>query len=345
MMTPDLQSTFPDFYRLSLVLYDNMKPIALVILSFGLTYRIFRGIFGDVGEMLRGLMTTGILVALIAVFPRLVNDFQLVVYEYVEAIGGDPSKAAERYTEVVAEVKQERNSEKSLWSVLWSVDAGIGEALTYASLYLISMLARCIMFLFFIIQQGLLIYGIAVAPLFISFFSVDGLRRVAGKYMMSLACIALWPLGWSFSDVITERLIEIMAENSGFLGSQSYFLTLATSIWIIFSSISAPLLINKVLVKGQTLGVAVLGTAANAVAQMISYGISGGATTFTSGGSASGIKASTVLSSTAGYAMGAAGYSSPLLPVYMGAGVGLATGKRPSGNYNEQAAQFDKQYK
>jgi len=121
------------------------------------------------------------------------------------------------------------------------------------------------------------------------------LQNVGRNYLLNLLGIMIWPLGWGVAGLITQGMIDFMTDQS-FLSSQSATGVIGYSlqnlmglaflgIWIIFSTIAAPVIIQKAIATGNSV-------ASNMFSGAFAAGKAAGtsaATTF-AGGGAAGIK-------------------------------------------------------
>jgi len=345
MKSGDLQSVFPALYANAMKLHDYILPIAVAIVIIGLSLKVWRGSFGDVSEMLRGILTAAIIAFIIPLFPDWTNQLQLVGYRITEEIGADPTQTNQRYASLLLGGAQDADKKLGIWDLLSSGDVSIGEVISYANVNLASQFAMAVNYLFFWIQQILLIYGIATAPVFIAFFIVDSMRGVARQYLLRLVSVALWPMGWAIANVLTQGLLDksVGGEATPFGASQSFFLIIVVTLWILFSTIAAPLMISKMLTQGMNAGSVLLKGLASSVGQGVTYAVGGGVAAHMMGAGVAGITASAGASGFAGYTSGAMGSSSMIVPSAIGLGIGMASNRtQPKGNYNSKAQQIYK---
>ena len=92
---------------------------------------------------------------------------------------------------------------------------------------------------------------------------------------MNLVGVLLWPLGWAVAALITQGILDYMTDPSlKYLDPTATFYTLQESIgvlviafWIIFSTIAAPVVIQKVLNHGMLAGGQLISGAASSFLQ------------------------------------------------------------------------------
>ena len=246
----------------------------------------------------------------------------------------------------------EGESEVGFFDILTDSNGGVGKALLYLILLLSSFFALVIQYLLFISQQFLLIYGIAVAPVFLAAFMTSSLREIARKYFLSLTAIMLWPLGWAFADITTTALLERAADaeiySSGtgaFLSrtAQSLFYAFTISIWLIVSTIAAPFVVSKVVTNGANAGGALFGRFSSALGLGASYGVMAGATAKMTGASGLRTALATGAAGLGGVMSGGAGGGGFLIPATIGmaaARSNMAKDAKGSTDYNKKASKI-----
>ena len=145
--------------------------------------------------------------------------------------------------------------------------------LLWPLVHLLNMIALGCMWLMMAVQQIFYIVEIAVSPIFIGFLMIPRLVGTATRFFCSLVAITLWPLGWAVSDLLTKALIDMSVNptnNLGetALGSVGTFLGMwvVLAIWVIGSSLMAPLLISVALMGGTSGLLAVFGATVGATA-------------------------------------------------------------------------------
>ena len=94
----------------------------------------------------------------------------------------------------------------------------------------------------------------------------------------------LWPLGWGVAALLTNGLIDFMADQSflnvvgGPVGSDLYGLQNligvgALALWLIFSTIAGPVILQKAIASGSQAGAALAGGAATAAGAAVTAAV------------------------------------------------------------------------
>jgi hypothetical protein len=139
----------------------------------------------------------------------------------------------------------------------------IGDQLMWAITLALSWAAAAVMWLMQIAQQLLYLIEVAISPAFIAMLMIPALSHLARRFFMTLVSICLWPLAWSICDLVTKFLIDLAVNPTGSsglaiangaafvtgpLGPMAYLLVVA--IWVIGSSLFAPVFISILLAAG-----------------------------------------------------------------------------------------------
>ncbi len=338
---------FADSFPILLVhvrkLYEWFVIISTVILFSGLSMATWRGMLGNLTEIVRGIVTVAVITVIFGFFPQWVDQLQRIAYEgVVNQLGASPAETHQRFAELVTE-PVDQDTEVGVWDILFSDNGGLGKVIIYAGIYLLSKLAWFLMWLAFLVQHLLLLLGIAVSPLFLSMFILNATRGIAIRYILSLIGIILWPLGWAVADVITRSLLDLAAKDQIYFltqndvvlfGSQTVFFLLVLSLWVIFSTLAAPRLVAVAITTGSQVGAALLGGFGGALATGATTGI-GGAAVASAGGAGGAALAAGGVGGSAGFLSSSAGGSGGLASAGIGA---LAVGAVSMSNKSSGAS-------
>ena len=146
-------------------------------------------------------------------------------------------------------------------------------AILWPLVHLLNLIALGLMWLMSAVQQILYVIEVAVSPIFIGFLMIPRLVGTAAKFFALLAAICIWPIGWAVCNLLTKALIDIAVNPTNNLGATAfsvgtmvvgYWVVLA--VWVIGSSIAAPLFVSMALMSGSSGIAPVLGASVGAVA-------------------------------------------------------------------------------
>ena len=122
------------------------------------------------------------------------------------------------------------------------------------------LLASAILFYAYIVQKMILYLGYSLSPIFIGFMATRSLSHIGNRYILGLVGVIAWPLGWAVAAIVTQGLLTFMTDQSFLQGSsvagaanyglQNFIGVALLGVWIIFSTIAAPLIIQKALTEG-----------------------------------------------------------------------------------------------
>lgn len=346
-MSSNLETEFPDLYHNAMALYGSSEQIAVVLITIGFSLKVYHSMFGDVGNMLRALLSVAICGMVIHFLPDWMNDFQLLGHAFADSTGSTPGKIHEDFANMILSSGNDPEKPIGFWDVILSRDTGFGEAISYAAVYVASQCVWAISYLFNWVQQLLLIYGIAIAPVFVAFFMLDALKGVAGVYIQGLISLAFWPFGWAIANVFTRTLLDMSVDPDGAVNSHALWSIIIVTLWILFSTVAAPFLVSKLMTKGVNAGSTLLKGFVFSIVQAGAYAVGAGATTHLmrqgSGKASSGrwVAGSAAIGGTLGYATGAMNVSAPTVPAIVGVSAGLmGKSSNSKGAYSKQADEI-----
>jgi hypothetical protein len=208
------------------------------------------------------------------------SDARVDIYDPNNALGG-----GNNFSEGITSINGGAivQGQSGLASMLPNPGGSIGDQVLWAITLCLSWIASGIMYLMRIAQQLLYLLEIAVSPVFVACLMVPALTYLARRFFMTLVSICLWPLAWSVCNLVSQFLINLAVNptnNStlstlntgsmltGPLAGVAYLLVVA--VWVIGSTIAAPIFIGVLLgtgggataaVFGATLGAATISAA------------------------------------------------------------------------------------
>src|SRR2546429_7537994 len=194
--------------------------------------------------------------------PQWGNEAQHILQTSIlDGLGVDPSNVHDQYNQLLA-VKRDTGSDRSWWDTLGDLTGFTVETLISGVLWMIGQFASLLLVWAYIIQKFILFSGHALSPLLIGFMAIRPLRSVGSSYLLNLAGVLLWPLGWGVAALITQGILDFMTDPSlkyldptaTAYSLQTSFGVLVLAFWIAFSTIAAPLVIQKVLSSGALVG-------------------------------------------------------------------------------------------
>jgi len=287
----DFNSLFPNFASDCAELRRVLLPVAFLFIVIGV---LSSGISArrSPSTYMRTVARMLCIVATLALLGTWGNEItQRMDFTVREVLHADPAQVHVQYQQAL-QAEGAQGSDRSWWDNLFSSEA-IFESLISAALFGIGILAGAIQFYAYIVQKFILYLGYAISPIFIGFLAVRTLQSIGNHYLLGLVGVMLWPLGWATASIVTKGLIDFMADQSflitgGAGGTAGYtlqaLLGLAVlGLWIIFSTIAAPVILQKAIASGAQVGQALASGAATAATAGMTSGASAAA-----GGSAVG---------------------------------------------------------
>lgn len=353
-MTTSFTDMLPELIEESRRLYGTFSIIASVLVFLGLTISAVNGSFGSLDRAIRGLVTAALVVAMIGIFPRLTDMLQDMGHSMVVEIGADPGESHKKFAHLIAGPETGEGEEVGFWDILWNSDnGGIGKAILYAVVLVLGKVCLAVMWLATLIQNIVMLLGVAIAPVFLAMFSIESTRGIAGRYFLTLVAVICWPQGWALADLVTTGILRMAAGNGIYnaasdskvlAGTEMLFLIVVLSLWMLSSTIAAPLAISKLLVHGSQVGSSLLQSAGMATSQGMSYSIGAGVTTALGGGGSAATGAAAAAAGVGGMVSGAMGSSGILIPAVIGTVAVMASSKvqSPEQEADEMATKMRK---
>jgi hypothetical protein len=88
--------------------------------------------------------------------------------------------------------------------------------------------------------------------------AIPALKDIGRNYLLNLAGVLLWPLGWAVAALVTQGMLDYLSNPaldymdlaSAQPNMQKTIGTATVGFWIIFSTIAAPVIIQRVLATG-----------------------------------------------------------------------------------------------
>ena len=258
----DFNSMFPNFLDRCLELKNLLMPLAYLLITGGLIAATIAR-HRSASAHLRSFGKTIVLIMLLVYLPNWGNQVVSLVDSTVkDVLKVNPAKIHDQY-KAALELKKATEGEKSWWEKLMDWRAAPLEWLLTGIFMFLGWLASAIMWWAYLLQTAILYLGYSLSPIFVGVFMVPSLTELGRRYFLKLVGIMFWPLGWGVAGLVTEGMIDFMTDRN-FLsvpvgGNELYSLQnmmgLAfLGIWIIFSTIAAPIIMQKSVETGSSVG-------------------------------------------------------------------------------------------
>lgn len=286
----DFQTMFPNFMNQCLSLKTLLTPIAFVLITGGLIASTIAN-HPNGSAQLQSIAKVIVFVVLLVFLPTWGNQIVSIVSDTVtNVLKVNPAQIHDQY-QAALQLKKTPDGNSSWWERLIHFP-DLMEGLISAFFLVLGWLASTIEWWAYILQTAILFIGYALSPIFIGMMAFPALQVTGRKYLFNLVGIMLWPLGWGVAGLITQGMIDFMTDQS-FLSSGSTggaidyslqnLMGLAfLGIWIIFSTIAAPTIIQHTITNGISAasslfsGAFAAGSAAGAAGAMSLAGSAGG---------------------------------------------------------------------
>jgi hypothetical protein len=254
------ENIFPTFVQKCGELNELLRMVAFALFIVGTIMLVTHGFSGK--TLLLHMVRLFVLTALLVFLPQWGNQVQsLLQSSILNGLGVDPSNVHDQYNQLLI-IKRDTGTTHSWWDIISNINGFTVELLITGILWLIEQFASLMLFWAYIIQKFILFSAYGLSPLLIGLMAIRPLRHTGSRYLMHLVGVLLWPLGWAVAALITQGILDFMTDPSlKYLDPTATFYTLQESIgvlviafWIIFSTIAAPVVIQKVLDHGVLAG-------------------------------------------------------------------------------------------
>jgi hypothetical protein len=279
----DFNSLFPTFLSQCTQLKTTLMPVAYLLLVVGMISSTITG-QRSAGAYMRSIGRTIDYVMLLTFLVTWGNQLtQIVNTTVTETIQADPANVFDEYNAALV-AKKTTSEQTGWWDKLFHAGTTIFEAIVSGFLWLFGLLASAIMFYAYIVQKMVLYLGYSLSPIFIGFMAIRSLSHIGNRYILGLVGVIAWPLGWAVAAIVTQGLLTFMTDQSFLQGSsasgavnyglQNFIGVALLGVWIIFSTIAAPLVIQRALTEGYQAGSLLLSGATAAGLSGLSTGAS-----------------------------------------------------------------------
>lgn len=261
---------FPGFVQATADLHRLLLPMSLVLLTIGLIVEFWHGMPTPF-ELMKALVKMFLVILLLARSHDLINEGQIYVKTWMEkSIPARPENVAERFKEKLAEAQNAQETEdESFLGQIFST-RHLFEGIIFALLTLIAWLAMAVMAFVYSVQRALLLACWSISPLLFPLLAIRPLSGLGLRHLLRILGIMLWPVGLGLAATFSEGLIEVIATGTSFAdvsttqalgrGLTSLLGVVVLSIWILFSTFTAPLLIQRLLLGTEGAGLALART-------------------------------------------------------------------------------------
>jgi hypothetical protein len=258
----DFNTMFPNFVNQCLSLKTLLTPVAFVLITGGLIASTIAN-YHNGAALIQSIGKIIVFVVLLVFLPTWGNGIVSIVGDTVtNVLKVDPAKIHDEY-QAALQLKKSSDGNSSWWEKLISF-TNIMESLISAFFILLGWIASSIEWWAYILQTAILFIGYALSPIFIGMMAFPSLQNTGRIYLFNLVGVMLWPLGWGVAGLITQGMIDFMTDQSflsappvggeaggAVLYSLQNLMGLAfLGIWIIFSTIAAPTVIQKAFTNG-----------------------------------------------------------------------------------------------
>jgi len=267
------ESIFPTFLSKCGELHTLLLSVAYALFITGVIVTVSQRFTHR--ALLHLLMRLLLLTSLLVFLPAWGNQIQQLLQDSIlSGLGVDPSQVYQQFNQLLV-IKRDTTAQSSWWNVLSQLHNFTTDHIISALLWLVGQMASLMMFWGYIFQKVILNLGYALSPMLIGFMAIPALKHIGGRYLLNLLGVLLWPLGWAVAALVTQGILDFMSDpsfqyidpTSTLTDLQKTIGVAAVGFWIIFSTVSAPIIIQHVVSSGAQAGSQLLSGGASSFIQ------------------------------------------------------------------------------
>lgn len=276
---------FPSFEQQIQKLHELLLPVAIVLIIVGLLSALRYAYTPR--SIMRALMLSALITASIAFWSDWMNLVQESTQSLVNEMDANPQNAANRYVELIIENSGGNEKPVSILKIRLSM---ISDIFVTGVLKIIGVVATFMIWIAYIIQKFFLGFSYALAPIFLGMFALRSTSSIALRFVMTTIGLLVWPLGWAAAAIATSNLIDVftiqnLASHIAPYSQQSALGAAIIGLWIIASTLLAPVVIQRVISSGANIGSALASGALTGSADAAKAGLGAAAAIAATGGS------------------------------------------------------------
>lgn len=254
------ESIFPTFLAKCAELHDLLLGVAFILFTAGIITNVAGGFTHR--ALLRLLIRILLLTTLLAILPSWGNAVQEILQNSIlSGLGVDPAGVYDQYNQLLI-IKRDAATDSSWWNIISRINSFTTDRLVSALLWLIGQFASFLLYWAYIFQKAILYIGYALSPLLIGLMAIRALSHVGSRYLINLVGVLIWPLGWAVAALVTQGILDFMSDpafqyldpTATASNLQKTFGVAVVGFWIIFSTVAAPIIIQKVFTSGALAG-------------------------------------------------------------------------------------------
>jgi hypothetical protein len=249
-------SIFPTFLAKCGELHTLLLSVAYALFVSGIIVTVHQRFTRK--TLLHLMVRIMVLTSLLVYLPVWGNTLQQLLQDsIISGLGVDPAQIYDQFLTLLI-IKRDPSTFSSWWNILSQLPNITTDLIITSVLYLVGHFASWMMFWGYIFQKVILNMGYALSPLLIGFMAIPALKQIGNRYLLNLVGVLLWPLGWAVAALVTQGMLDFISDpsleyidpTSQLPDLQKTFGAAAIGFWIIFSTIAAPVMIQKVISSG-----------------------------------------------------------------------------------------------
>ena len=274
-------SIFPTFLAKCGELHDLLLSVAFALFVTGIILTVHHRLSHRVALHLATRLM--VLTSLLVYLPVWGNTLQQLLQDsIISGLGVDPAQIYDQFLGLLI-IKRDPSMFSSWWNILSHLHNITTDLLITSVLWLVGHFASLLMFWGYIFQKVILDMSYALSPLLIGFMAIPALKHIGGRYLLNMVGVLFWPLGWAVAALVTQGMLDFISDpsleyidpTSQLPDFQKTLGAAAIGFWIIFSTIAAPVIIQKTIASGALAASALFSAGTHAAIQTATSAVSG----------------------------------------------------------------------
>lgn len=234
-MITSFQQLLPGFFQGMSQLHNVLMWPAALICYAGLALRLLPGT--SMVQFGLALLRLTVVVIVIANINTIGNVLNQIAVAATNSLGFSMqfNALADFETALVTKFQiQTQPGNNNPWQWLFNAGEMAGISVLGVGVYILSMLAACMMLFMRGIQEILFYLEVAMSPILLASLMIPALMPIGTRFATFLASICIWPIGFRVADLVMKAAIDFAVNPSGNNGVATANIMGGALIWWTF---------------------------------------------------------------------------------------------------------------
>ena len=156
----DFDTLFPTFKGTVADLHEGLLVFAYITMVLGLLLAAYRGMFGNLGEIVRALVAVAVLSITLGYIDEWTFEAGNLVNDYViDGLGTDPRETHTRFGEIIANPADE-DDDRAWYERIFDVNTAVAEALAKMLIFFAAKISWFVVWWAYFIHKALVYFGL-----------------------------------------------------------------------------------------------------------------------------------------------------------------------------------------